>query len=55
MTYNCKKFCGNTAEIICSRCAIKEATDEQLLEILGAKIAKQEIRSDANHDYLYLT
>ena len=40
MSYHCKKFCGNDAELICSRCAVKEATDEQLLEELKRRKLK---------------
>src|SRR4051794_2339054 len=32
-----------------------EPTNQQLLTILGERIAQNEIKSDANHDYLYVT
>jgi len=38
--YHCKKFCGQTADFICSRCAVKEATDEQLLAELEIRKLK---------------
>ena len=44
MTYNCKNFCGQDAEIICSRCAIKEAKNSQLLIELKRRIKSKEIR-----------
>ena len=44
MSYHCKKFCGNTAETICSRCAVKAAQNSQLLEELTRRIKLKEIR-----------
>jgi hypothetical protein len=32
----------------------KELTNQQLLTLLGERIAQGEIKSDANHDYLYV-
>ena len=42
--YHCKKFCGQDAEIICSRCAVKEAKNSQLLAELTRRIKSKEIR-----------
>ena len=34
MAYNCKKFCGRDADLICQTCLLKEISSRQILEEL---------------------